>query len=72
MAFIFDLLEQAKKGTITQYKEAILTNIWKHSIEESFKLLEIRSRALRQAIILLAISMLFAGLNIIIHFVFYT
>lgn len=67
-----ELLKQAKKGTITQYKEAIVYNIWRYSIEEAFQLLERRTKALRQAIILLGISMIFGGLDIIIHFVFYT
>ncbi len=62
------LLIQAKKGTITQYKEAIINNIWKYSIHEATKLLDIRSKALRQAITLLAILMIFAGIDIIIHF----
>ncbi|MGB5595364.1 MAG: hypothetical protein WBM32_12745 [Crocosphaera sp.] len=66
------LLEQAKEGTITQYKEAIINNIWKYSLEEANQLLGRRSKALRKAIISLFMSMIFAGLGIIIHFVFYT
>ena len=66
------LLREARKGTITQYKEAMINDIWKHTLEKAFQLLEKRSKALKNAIILLAISMTFGVLNIIIHFIFYT
>ncbi|MEA5511265.1 hypothetical protein VB715_15945 [Crocosphaera sp. UHCC 0190] len=66
-----DLLLKAKHGTTTQSKKAIIENIWKNSVKDAMRLLEMRSKALKQAVLLLMISMIFAGLDIIIHFVFY-
>ena len=66
-----NLLSQAEKGTITQYKQSIIINIWKYTIEDLNKFLQIRAKALRQAVITLILSMVCAVLDTIIHFVFY-
>ena len=67
-----NLLSQAGKGTTTQYKESIIINIWKYTIEDLNKFLQIREKALRQAVITLTLSMVCAVLDIIIHFIFYS